>query len=122
MSEQSSDQRVAAAGAGREISPRDAIAIDRGSADAPVFLDVREPNEWNLFRIPGAVHIPAGKLTAQVLEAAGVGPQRAVIVYCGRGNRSMNATNSLTASGRGNVKSLSGGIMAWIDAGGELEE
>jgi rhodanese-related sulfurtransferase len=101
-----------------EVAPADAIA--RRGAGSATFLDVRERHEWNLFRIPGATHLPIGDLAAR---AEGVVPRdRDVIVYCGQGNRSVLATDQLRAMGFARASSLAGGVRAWMDAGGELED
>src|SRR5690606_22112413 len=52
----------------REVSAADVKrALDSG--EKPVLLDVREPNETNLGRIPGAVVIPRGTMEGKI-EAA----------------------------------------------------
>jgi rhodanese-related sulfurtransferase len=119
MTERSEEDLVAEArGRISEMAPADAIAHrDAGGA---VFLDVRELNEWNLFRIPGATHIPIGTLAAEA--AARVPRDQDVIVYCNKGNRSVLATDQLRAMGWARVHSLTGGVMAWMSAGGELED
>lgn len=101
-----------------ERTPAEAIAVR--AADGALFLDVRELNEWNLFRIPGALHIPIGALPAAA--AARVPKDRDIIVYCNRGNRSALATDQLRAMGWTRASSLRGGVTAWMDAGGELED
>ncbi len=100
-----------------ELSPREAIELRDGST---VFLDVREPREWNLFRIPGAVHLPLGALPERV--GASVPRDARVIVYCARGNRSALAAEVLQEMGYENVSSLSTGVTGWMEAGGELEQ
>ena len=44
----------------REVSAAD-VAANLGKPGAPVLLDVREPNETNLGKIPGALVIPRGQ-------------------------------------------------------------
>ncbi len=101
-----------------EVTPADAIA--RCGAGDVLFLDVREMNEWNLFRIPGATHLPIGAIAA---SAHGRVPrERDVIVYCNQGNRSVLATDLLRSMGYTRASSLTGGVRAWMDAGGELED
>ncbi|HEX6537280.1 MAG TPA: rhodanese-like domain-containing protein [Gemmatimonadaceae bacterium] len=102
----------------REVAPGEASAL-RSAGDA-VFVDVREPNEWNLFRIPGAVHLPLGDVRSRARDA--VAPGRRVVVYCARGNRSALAADAMSELGYTDVVSLAGGIMAWMSAGGEVEE
>ena len=119
MADAGEAERVAEARARiKEMTPPAAIAR-QGAGDA-LFLDVREQSEWNLFRIPGAVHVPIGTLDGAAEQA--VPRDRDVIVYCNAGSRSILATDQLRAMGYTRVASLTGGVRAWIDAGGELED
>lgn len=102
-----------------EISPRDAIAR-RQRGDDVVYLDVREPNEWNLFHIPGAVHVPLAQVASRVGEA--IDRDADVIVYCAGGDRSALATDAMRTMGYARVASLSDGVRGWMYAGGELQE
>jgi adenylyltransferase/sulfurtransferase len=79
---------------------------------APVVLDVREPHEWALCRIPGALHIPLGELAGRAAELP---PDRPVVVNCHHGMRSARAATFLLASGRTEVYNLTGGIHAWAE-------
>ena len=45
----------------REYTPREVLEmLEKGAA--VIYLDVREPNEWNLGHLPNAMHIPRGNL------------------------------------------------------------
>lgn len=102
-----------------EVSAREAVAL-RERGDDVVFLDVREPQEWNLVHVPGAVHLPLARVEA---EGDGVVPRdRLVIVYCARGNRSALAADRLQGLGFTRVRSLAGGMQGWVDAGGDVEQ
>ncbi|HEU4565622.1 MAG TPA: rhodanese-like domain-containing protein [Gemmatimonadaceae bacterium] len=103
----------------REVSAQDAMEL-RERGDGVVFLDVREPQEWNLFRIPNAVHVPLGQLSERIVEQ--VAPERTVVIYCASGNRSALAADAMQRWGYGDVASLAGGIKGWAYAGGELDE
>ena len=92
---------------------------DRG--ERSVLLDVREQNEWNLFRLPNAIHLPLARVIDAASEALALFPDDVIVVYCSRGARSAQAVEMLRAQGY-RAKSLAGGIAAWIDAGGEVEE
>ena len=94
MADDSEATRVAEARA-RITETAPAAAIARRSGGDVIFLDVREMNEWNLFRIPGAVHVPIGTLAAQAERA--VPRDRDVIVYCNAGSRSVLAPDELRA-------------------------
>lgn len=102
----------------REISAADAKARLERRENA-VWLDVREPNEWNLGHLPGAVHIPRGNLESKV-EAL-VPREASVIVYCARGNRSALAADTLQAMGYADVVSMAGGWADWMAADGPVE-
>jgi len=103
-----------------EISISDLLARqDRG--ERSVLLDVREQNEWNLFRLPNAIHLPLSRVFGSAAEALAAFPDDVIVVYCGRGTRSVQAVELLRAQGF-RAKSGAGGIAAWIDAGGEVEE
>jgi rhodanese-related sulfurtransferase len=84
-----------------------------------VYLDVREPNEWNLGRLPHAVHLPRGNLETKV-EALVDRGQR-VVIYCARGNRSALAALTMKQMGYDNVASMSRGFLGWGDINGEIE-
>jgi adenylyltransferase/sulfurtransferase len=75
-------------------------------------VDVREPREHEICRIPGAVLIPLAQLAQRLDE---LDPQREVVVHCKMGGRSARATAFLRGQGFSNARNLSGGILAWID-------
>ena len=102
----------------REITPKEAREM-RARGDSAVYLDVREPNEWNLGRLPGAMHIPRGLLESKI-EAA-VPRDRKVVIYCASGNRSALAADTLQQMGYSDVASMSGGFTGWAQSGGEVE-
>ena len=102
----------------KEVTPREALELRRSGSDA-VFIDIREGNEWNLGRIPGALFIPRGTLEGAIDQR--IPRDRRVILYCASGNRSALAADSLQQMGYDDVASMSGGIRGWVDAGGEIE-
>lgn len=102
-----------------EVSPEDVLAM-KARQENVVYLDVREPNEWNLGRIPQAVHLPRGNLETKI-EALVDRAQR-VVVYCARGNRSALAALTMKQMGYENVASMARGFGGWIDVDGEIEE
>ncbi len=103
-----------------EISPRELLARQqRGERGA--LLDVREENEWNLFRLPNAIHLPLARVRTAASEALARVAGEEIVVYCGRGARSAQAVEMLRAQGY-QATSLAGGIAAWVDAGGDVEE
>src|SRR5919204_4069384 len=120
MKEQSLERSASEAKPGVcDLAPTEAIEMHRRGEDV-VYLDVREPQEWNLFRIPGAVHVPLAAVSERVGDI--VPRDRRVVVYCARGGRSIKAAEVMRDMGYASVALLSGGIMGWVNAGGELEE
>jgi adenylyltransferase/sulfurtransferase len=82
----------------------------------PVFLlDVREPNEFQLCRIPGSVLIPLGQLSNRLGELPAPGGEADFIVHCKMGGRSARAVKLLHERGFTQARNLKGGILAWID-------
>jgi len=101
-----------------EVSPRQVQDMQR-SGEPVTLLDVRDQQEVNLGRIPGAVHISRGTLETKVESQI---PRDAhVVVYCASGNRSALAADTLREMGYSNVESLAGGFSAWAESGGEVE-
>jgi sulfur-carrier protein adenylyltransferase/sulfurtransferase len=101
-----------------EVTPEEVQAM-KARSESVVYLDVREPNEWNLGRIPEAVHLPRGNLETRI-EALVDRGQR-VVVYCARGNRSALAALTMKQMGYENVASMARGFAGWVDVNGEVE-
>lgn len=81
-----------------------------------VVIDVREDHEWQVDRIPGAVHIGRGILERDI-EKHYPDLDTPLIVYCGGGYRSALAALNLERMGFSTVRSLAGGIRGWRDGG-----
>ena len=75
-------------------------------------IDVREPHEWEIARIPGARLVPLGTL---VEALSSFDTAREVVVYCKGGTRSARAVKQLLAAGFRKVSNLTGGITRWSD-------
>ncbi len=82
--------------------------LDRGQKI--VLIDVREPWEYNICKIPGAQLIPLGTLGTEYKK---LDPNAEIVLHCHMGMRSMDATQFLLQQGFKNVKNLTGGINAW---------
>ncbi len=74
-------------------------------------IDVREPDEWALVRLPEAELIPLGQF--QQRAARELSPDETIVLYCHHGMRSARAQGFLKAQGYENVLNLTGGIDAW---------
>ena len=73
-------------------------------------IDVREPHEYEITHIEGAVLIPLGELPDRLNELDG---HREIVTHCHHGARSLKALEILKAAGFSKVRSLRGGIDAW---------
>src|SRR5687767_4666271 len=74
-----------------------------------VFLDVREPYEWDAGHIEGAMHIPIAQLPARTAE---VPSDRTIVVVCQVGQRSDLAASFLRENGY-DAHNLEGGMSRW---------
>ena len=106
------------------VSPKDAAG--EVAAGAAVFLDVREPVEWE-HHIAGAVQVPRGLLEFAADPTSPrykleLDPAGRVIVYCRSGARAALACETLKAMGYENVANLEGGFGAWQKAGLPVNE
>jgi len=84
--------------------------LDRG--DAFRLIDVREPFEWDICRIPGATLIPLGQLPARLSELDSADE---IVLQCKSGARSARALRLLQEAGFGKVWNVEGGIAAWAE-------
>jgi sulfur-carrier protein adenylyltransferase/sulfurtransferase len=75
-------------------------------------LDVRNPNEFQICRIPGTVFLPLPELPTRFAE---VPRDREVIVHCKSGMRSAKAIEFLKSQGYSKLANLTGGILAWAE-------
>jgi rhodanese-related sulfurtransferase len=89
--------------------------VGEEQVDQPLLLDVREPAEWQICQLPGAVLAPLSELARQGVAAlpAGLPPEVPIVIYCHHGVRSAQVTAWLLKQGFHNVVSLAGGIDAW---------
>jgi molybdopterin/thiamine biosynthesis adenylyltransferase/rhodanese-related sulfurtransferase len=83
-----------------------------GQSERLLIVDVREPNEWETGRIPGAILIPKGRFVdASAFEE--LSKDFPIILYCRSGRRSADALEILLDRGFTNARHLDGGILAW---------
>ena len=95
----------------QELTPVELAAkLQRG--DDFDLIDVREPHEWAIARIPGARLIPLGAVADAI---ATLNPAREIVVHCKMGGRSAKAVRQLQAAGFARVRNLAGGILRWSD-------
>ncbi len=84
--------------------------LDRG--DDFELIDVREPHEYQIARIPGARLIPLGDLPKRLSE---LDRGSEIVMHCKLGGRSQQAVDFLKQSGFRKVRNMTGGITAWSD-------
>ncbi len=87
-------------------------------AEGAVVVDVRRDFEWNRVHIPDAVHMPLEVLPARCLELP---EDTLLIAFCTGGIRSAGAANLLVENGF-EAANMSGGLIGWRAAGGDLTE
>jgi rhodanese-related sulfurtransferase len=92
-------------------------AYEKLSADKSAqIIDVREPSEWAETGVPPrALLIPLGQIEPRA--AAEIPKGRPVFTICRSGSRSMVAAKRLAKLGYTDVKSIDGGMRAWVAAG-----
>jgi len=105
----------------REVMPWDLVSNLAG-ADAPMVLDVREPAEFALARIPGSINVPRGVLESacewgyeDTVPAVAMARKKPIVVVCRSGQRSLLAADVMQALGFANVASLRTGVRGWND-------
>ena len=94
---------VSAPGLARELRERQDV----------VLIDVREPHEWEICRIDGALPVPLSALAASL---GALDHRWDIVTYCHKGIRSLTALQLLKTAGFAEVRSLRGGIDAWSRA------
>ncbi|HJQ00890.1 MAG TPA: adenylyltransferase/sulfurtransferase MoeZ [Jatrophihabitans sp.] len=84
-------------------------------SDKPVVLiDVREPAEWEIVRIPGATLIPKDQILRG--DALATLPQdRQIVMYCKTGVRSAETLAAVKAAGFADAIHVQGGVAAWVN-------
>jgi rhodanese-related sulfurtransferase len=98
----------------RELAERMAA----GNESAPLLIDVRTREEYEVSHLPGAIWAETpGQMASALREASDRQP---VVLYCSVGVRSSKAAAQLMRSGRTNVFNLQGSIFKWANEGGSL--
>ncbi len=92
----------------------DAVALKAklDSGEKFQFIDVREPHEYQIAKIPGAKLIPLNDVPKRIGE---LDPEAETVVHCKMGGRSAKAADFLRSQGFKHVKNMLGGITAWSD-------
>jgi rhodanese-related sulfurtransferase len=116
------------------VSPADLVAVAKATitehsvtdverslnADT-LLIDIREPAEFQIGHIPGAILLPRGMLEFEIHKLVDVArsnkdipnADQPIVLYCGTGGRSTLAAQSMESMDYTNVSSIAGGIIAW---------
>ena len=85
---------------------------ERGERDFDL-IDVREPGEYDIVRIPGARLVPQGSiLSGEALPT--LAQDRDIVLHCKSGPRSADMLTELRRLGYSRVKRVEGGVLAWV--------
>jgi adenylyltransferase/sulfurtransferase len=88
-------------------------ARERGEKDF-LLIDVREPDEFDIVSIPGAVLIPKGEfLSGAALER--LPADTPVVLHCKAGTRSAEALAVVKGAGYADAVHVGGGVLAWVE-------
>ena len=98
------------------ISVRELAAMlderERGERDFDL-IDVREPGEYDIVRIPGARLVPQGSiLSGEALPT--LSQDRDIVLHCKAGPRSADMLTELRRVGYTRVTQVEGGVLAWV--------
>jgi len=94
-----------------DLAPRD-LAERIGAGQELQLIDVREPWEWEISRIPGGRLIPLATLESAL---GTIDRSKEVVIYCKSGVRSLRAAELLVEHGFERVANLSGGVQRWSE-------
>ncbi|HEV8393269.1 MAG TPA: molybdopterin-synthase adenylyltransferase MoeB [Vicinamibacterales bacterium] len=105
------DHSAGATVSATEITPVE-LKKKLDTGETPFILDVREPNEYQINKIPGSTLIPLGELPRRYQELP---RDRQIVAHCKMGGRSAKAQDFLKTVGFTDVLNLKGGILEWVD-------
>lgn len=82
-----------------------------GTPEAPLVVDVRDPAEFGVAHVPGAINIPLTELEKRLDE---ISNDNGVLIYCINGSRTRQAEPILYAHDFENIYHLEGAFYSWI--------
>jgi rhodanese-related sulfurtransferase len=94
----------------RHMTPQQLAEYLTHADPAPLLLDVREPWEYQICHLDGAMLLPMRDIPAACGQ---LDAEREIIVICHHGVRSRSVASYLEREGFGNVVNLNGGVAAW---------
>lgn len=112
----------------KEIMPWD-LSRSLAAGNKPILLDVREPSEFAMLRIPGSINVPRGVLEQscewdydETVPELASGRDCEIVVICRSGKRSVLAADAMQKMGYANVVSLKTGVRGWNDFEQPMED
>jgi len=112
----------------KEIMPWDLNKL-LATGSKPVLLDVREPAEFAMLRIPDSINVPRGVLEQscewdydETVPLLAAGHELEIVVICRSGKRSVLAADMMLRMGYTKVVSLKTGVRGWNDFEQPLED
>jgi len=112
------DLVVQAKQAVQEISVEQAVAAIQ---TCDVLIDVREADEYAAGHLPGAIHMSRGMLEFKMAGNPKIQARDLnIVLYCKTSGRAALSAKSLADMGYTHVRSIAGGVDAWVAAGHEV--
>lgn len=112
----------------KELMPWD-LSRSLAAGNKPVLLDIREPAEFDMLRIPGSINVPRGVLEQscewdydETQPLLAERRDQEIVLICRSGKRSVLAADMLQRMGFSNVVSLRTGVRGWIDYDQPIED
>lgn len=107
-----------------EVAAAPAIGVEaarrRVAERADLVIDLRSPFAYRALHIPGSINV-VDEVFADLLHGGlPFGRSQPVLLVCPVGEQSARYAALLTRMGHREVRTLTGGVIAWRDAGGEL--
>jgi rhodanese-related sulfurtransferase len=96
----------------KQVSPAEATRLL--NHENAIMIDMRTDKDYRDGHIANALNVPTGN--ADIPATLNKYRERAVVVYCQRGNRSIAFCNKLSKQGFASVYNLKGGVLAWQKA------
>ncbi len=111
----SDDAAVAASDSTISVKQLNEMLAEREAGERDfVLIDVREPNEFEINRIPGSVLIPKGEF----LNGNAIGQlptDKAIVLHCKSGVRSAECLAVVKGAGFADAVHVGGGVVAWVN-------
>lgn len=100
-----------------QISEIDVATAAQVIAQGVTLIDIREPSEFDVAHLSGALNIPRGVLEFKTVDHPALAAKDSkIVLYCRSGGRSALSTLNLQRLGYSQVISMAGGIEAWVAA------